>query len=314
MKVISGAGRIKRPFKNTVVAIGIFDGVHRGHQHLISQTVQRAKEIKGVSVVLTFFPHPVKVLRPEIKFSYLVSLPHRLRLIESLGVDITVVENFTRRFSRMTPEVFIRRVLVERLGAVEVFVGDDFRFGQDRRGDVAVFRQIAQRYAFRLDVVRPVGANGDSISSTRIRRLIMGGKLTYAERLLGRRVSVWGTVTRGDRRGRTLGYPTANVRFNSDVLPPEGVYLVQAALKKQTFPALANIGRCPSFSSPSQPLKVEVHLLDFKRNIYGQEILVEFIRKIRNEKTFSRQEDLIRQLKRDESTARRYFHLFPRPS
>ena len=213
MKVMYGIGQIRKKLKNTFVAIGVFDGVHRGHQHVISQMVRRAKELGGKSVVITFFPHPVRVLHPEVKLPYLVSLQHRLQLIEKLGVQVCLVMHFTKKFSALSPETFVKKYLINQLGVKEVFVGDDFRFGQNRSGDLELFIDIAQRYNFYVNVVSELHQGRRAIHSRCLRELIVCGELAQAAELLGRRFSILGKVIKGDGRGKTLGYATANIKF-----------------------------------------------------------------------------------------------------
>ena len=307
MKVIYGIGQIKRRIQNTVVAIGVFDGMHRGHQHVIAQMVDRAKALGAMSVVITFFPHPVRVLHPEIQLPYLISLRHRLQLIEELGVDVCLVVHFTKRFSALSPEAFVQQYLVSRLGVTEVFVGDDFRFGQNRSGGLELFIEIAQRYNFHVNVIDEVYLGRRAIHSRCLRELIACGKLSQAEKLLGRRCSILGTVIKGDGRGKSLGFATANIQFESDIIPPLGVYIVEVLLENKSYQGIANIGRRPSFHQKNQRVHLEVHILNFKKNIYGKEVIVEFIKKIRNEKKFSSPPELVRQIKRDEQSAQKYF-------
>lgn len=307
MKVISAAGRKKFQFKKPFLAIGIFDGVHLGHQRLIQQVVCQARSIGGTSVVMTFDPHPVHVLHPQIDCPLLVSLPYRLKLMEALGVDVCLIVRFTKKFSRLTPQQFIQDYLVERIHPQEVFLGDDFRFGQNRSGDLEFFQEASRRYGFKVHIISAVKSHEERISSTRIRQLISSGKFLAASRLLGRRVSVFGKVIKGDSRGEKLGFPTANLAGGGDPLIPPGVYLVYVILDKKMFQGIANIGFRPSFYTKKGKVLFEVHILDFHENIYGREMIVEIIQKLREEKEFSTREELIAQIKTDEIKARTYF-------
>lgn len=300
MNIIYGIGKAKRALKNAVLAIGVFDGLHVGHQKLIRAAVKRAKSIGGPAVVMTFSPHPVQVLCPDSYLPFVVSLPHRLGLIERLGVATCVVVRFTKRLSRLTAQQFIKRYLVDHIHPAEVFVGRDFRFGRDRGGSVECLREAGRKYGFKIRVVSPVAAGGKKIGSSRIRRLITEGKLHLAGRFLGRRVSVTGRVVRGNGRGKTLGFPTANIHPCNEVIPPVGVYAVRVAAGKRHFGGMANVGRRPSFKGKGNHVNVEVHIFDFKKTLYGKEIAVEFIKKIRDEKMFGSRKKLIAQLKRDE--------------
>ena len=305
MKVIRDLAQGKINFRNVVLAIGVFDGLHRGHQQLIKKAIARARKIKGTSMVMTFWPHPVHVLRPEIRLPLLVSLEHRLRLMRDLGVDVCVVAPFTLQFSRLSPKEFIEEYLVEEIQPVEVFVGYDFRFGHARSGGLDLFQKEGEEYGFKVNILGAVKGEHHVISSTRIRELISCGDLNRAARLLGRLVSLMGTVCRGDARGKTLGFPTANIHLTCEVIPPCGVYAVQVVFGKRKLFGMANIGRRPSFQKEDGRINVEVHIFNFHQKIYGQEIIVEFFKKIRDERMFNSKDQLIEQLKRDEKKARK---------
>ncbi|MBI3602269.1 MAG: bifunctional riboflavin kinase/FAD synthetase [Candidatus Omnitrophica bacterium] len=296
-------------FKKTAAAIGIFDGVHRGHQLLIKSMVARARKLKARAMVITFFPHPAHVLRPDVFLPYLMSLEHRLRLFEALGVDVVLVIRFNKRFAKIDPHYFIEKILVGQLGVKSIFVGQDFRFGKDRSGDIRLFKRLSQTLGYRMHAVKALKQGGQVISSSRLRRLIPQGKLKQAKALLGRPVSVLGRVVRGASRGKSLGYPTANVHYTCNVLPPCGVYAVRVVWKKKPFYGMANLGRRPSFKEKGAKVHLEVHIFDFNRTLYGQEILVEFLRKIRDEKSFVSKEDLIRQIQKDERIIRELLHV-----
>jgi len=308
MKVISLNGSFK-PYlkKNTCAAIGIFDGVHRGHQYLIKKMLATARRLKAQPVVITFSPHPAHVLRPDIKLGYLTSLEGRFRLLRGLGVAVCVVVRFNRSFAAIQPEKFIKDILVKKLGVKAIFVGDDFRFGKDRSGDIALFQKLGVKCGYEMHAVTGLKGRGEIISSTRIRQLIGEGKLNEAARLLGRPVSISGPVVKGSARGKCLGFPTANIAYESDVLPPQGVYALRVRLGKKFFSAVANLGMRPTFDSQVSKLYLEVHILDFSKNIYGKRVQVEFLKKIRNEKKFPTPQSLIRQIHKDEASARKYF-------
>ena len=306
MKIIRGISQVQENYANPVVAIGVFDGLHRGHQLLIRQAVKRAQALKGTVVVMTFSPHPVHVLRPDIYSPLIVTLSYRLKLLQELGVDVCVVVHFTKRLARLTPEKFIQRYLVDKIKAKEVVVGDDFRFGQDRQGTLDFFHEAAGMHGFSVHAVSTRRGGKKTISSSVIRQLIAEGDLSQAAKLLGRPVSLLGRVVHGDSRGTTLGYPTANINPTNEVLPPSGVYLVGVRVNNCLYRAIANVGRRPSFKRISR-VNVEVHLFDFHKNLYGKEIVVEFIQWLRDEKNFQSQENLIEQIKKDEQKAKNYF-------
>lgn len=304
MKVISDFGKVK--FSKTAIAIGIFDGVHKGHQLLIKSMLRQARGLKAKGGIITFFPHPVHVLRPDLTLPYLISLKHRLQLFKDLGVDFVIVIPFNKKFSRIDPVYFIREILVKKLNAKSIYVGENFRFGKDRSGDIALFKKLAIEYGYRMHAVKTLKYRNEVISSGRLRRLIPEGNLKEAQAMLGRPVSVLGHVVQGSARGRLLGFPTANVEYECGNLLPLGVYAVRVALGKNKFYGMANLGLRPSFDDQNPKVHLEINIFDFRRNIYGKEILVEFLKKIRNEQKFSSKEDLIAQIKKDEKIIRRF--------
>lgn len=306
MKVYSGIHAIGAVPHRVVIAIGVFDGLHRGHQQILKRVKQTAQKIGGTPVVMTFDPHPVHVLKPDLKLPQIVSLKHRLRLIESMGIPLTLVISFTHRFSRLKPGAFIKRYLVDPLHPAAVIVGDDFRFGQDRIGTIDHFKRFSSQYDFKVLTIRASHHGRKTVSSTRIRELIAVGDIAGAKRLLGRSVAILGKVVRGDGRGKLLGYPTANLATEKVLLPPLGVYLVYVMVNGHRYRGIANIGRRPTFQT-SKGITVEVHIFGFHRTIYGQEILVEIIRKVRDERFFHSRDELTHQIQSDVQKARRWF-------
>ncbi len=304
MKVIYGIGKVEKIFKNAVLAIGVFDGLHIGHQKLIKAAVEKARSLKGPAIVMTFSPHPVQVLKPKDYLPFIVSLPHRLKLIEQLDVMACVVVHFTKRFSQLDAQEFIKHYLVRRINPKEIFVGNDFRFGKDRRGTLENFKEAGRKYQFKVNTMVPVKGGRTKIGSSRIRQLIIDGKLTMAKRFLGRYVSIMGKVISGDSRGKKLGFPTANLHPENSVIPPIGVYAAYAIVDNKKLKGMANVGRRPSFKKRSSNINIEIHIFDFQKNLYGKEIIIEFVKKIRNEKVFASKEKLIAQLKRDEIKTR----------
>ena len=307
MKVIYDLGTTK--IKKSAIAIGIFDGVHRGHQLLIKSMVAQARRLKAKAVVITFFPHPAHVLRPDVFLPYLMSLEHRLKLLESLGADVVYIIRFNKRFAKIDPVYFIEKVLVAQLGVKSVYVGDNFRFGKDRSGDINLFKKLSHKHGYRMHAVKTLKQSGEVISSGRLRRLIPAGELKQASHLLGRPVSILGKVIRGAARGKSLGYPTANIQYECDILPPCGVYAVRVIWKKKSFYGMANLGFRPSFKEKAPKAQLEVHIFDFNRSLYGQEILVEFLQKTRDEHRFASKEALVCQIQKDESVVRHLLHI-----
>jgi riboflavin kinase/FMN adenylyltransferase len=315
MKVISKLGAANSHFSKTAIAIGIFDGVHKGHQLLIKSMIAQARSLKAKAGIITFFPHPVHVLRPDISLPYLMSLQHRLCLFKELGVDFVVVIPFNKKFSQIDPVYFIKEILVKNFHAKAIYVGENFRFGKDRKGDINLFRDLSSHLDYRMHAVKTLTYKGEPISSGRLRRLIPKGNLKEAQKLFGRPVSVLGKVVRGSSRGKLLGFPTANVDYQCDALPSLGVYAVRIILpqgkmspccKGKVLYGMANLGFRPSFKERELKAHLEVNIFNFNRNIYGQEILVELLKKIRDEQKFSSKDDLIAQIRKDEITIRRF--------
>lgn len=314
MKTIFGLSNLKEKFKDTIVLIGVFDGMHRGHRYLIEKSVRTARALHKKTAAITFHPHPKG--QP-----YLISLKHRLKVIEELGVNVCLVIRFSQQFAKSPPESFIRDTLVKFFHPLYVFVGDNFRFGYRAQGDAALLKRLGKLLGFQVRPVRELGAGRKKISSKRIRSLIRAGSLKKAEELLGRRVSVLGTVIKGESRGRILGYPTANIDPHHEVLPKPGVYAVKVLYKEKEYNGICNIGRRPTFTPPflrggnsyakeragfssqEEPLNIEVHLFNFRKDIYGEDMEIQFIRKIRNEKKFPSPSSLASQLKKDSHTA-----------
>jgi len=306
MKTVFGLKNLKKSLKKGVVTIGVFDGVHKGHALIIKKLVKYARRAKGEAVVLTFDPHPWHALHPKGRPPRIMSLAHKLRIFDELGADACVVIKFDRRFSRFTPERFIKKILVDKLNVSRVIVGENFIFGKGGRGTLAVLRRFGKRYHFAVEDISPLKRNGRIISSSRIRGLISRGQLSLAQSLLGRPVSILGTVAYGYGRGRIIGFPTANIDPHHEVIPPAGVYSAKIMLHYKIFNGILNIGRCPTFKSDKdvEPT-VEVHIFNFNRDIYGKDLEILFIKKIRDERCFSSKENLIEQIKRDERRAKR---------
>lgn len=299
MKTIYGLSNLRRGLHNTVVVVGVFDGLHRGHRYLISKATAAAKKLQSSAVCITFNPHP----KGE---PYLISLKHRLKLIEAMGIDYCLVITFNTRFAAMPAESFIKYILVKRFHPRAVFVGSQFHFGYRARGDAALLVSLGEECGFKAVPVEELHILGQKASSRHIRNLIRTGKLAQAKKLLGRPVSVLGTVIRGKQRGRMLGYPTANINPHHEVLPKEGVYAVKAIYKNREYNGLCNIGRRPTFGDVDENKTIEVHLFGFSKKIYGQDIEIQFIRKIRDEKKFSSCEALRLQIKKDQQKALQY--------
>ncbi|PIP21128.1 MAG: bifunctional riboflavin kinase/FMN adenylyltransferase [Candidatus Omnitrophica bacterium CG23_combo_of_CG06-09_8_20_14_all_40_11] len=300
MKVIYGITKIRK-FAKPVVALGVFDGVHLGHRRILKVVADKAKRIKGTSIAVTFWPHPQKE-------KSIYSLEHRLRLISEVGIDTCIVIGFNKRFSQIPAEDFIRDILVNKIGAQYIYVGRNFRFGKQARGDFKTLNRLSHIYNFKLKLFDIIKINNQPISSTYIRRLITRGKLNAAGKLLSRPVSVLGTVIRGTSLASRLGFPTANIDPHHEVLLPSGIYAVSVIFNHKNFQGVCYIGSKPTLKRQIEK-HIEVYIFNFRKNIYGKYLEVQFIKKIRNERKFRSPESLIKQVKKDISAVKRLFSL-----
>jgi len=305
MIVINGLRRLKKPVKASVVTAGVFDGVHLGHRKVITETVKRARALGLKSVVLTFDPHPARVLHPLEPVPSLISLGHRIKLIGELGADIIVVANFSESFAGLSAEEFVKDVLVTKLGAREVCVSEGFFFGKGAAAGLTLLKKFGIKYGFKVNVVRPVKIDSGIVSSSRIRKAITGGQIRLAERYLGRPVSILGTVIRGISLASELGYPTANINPHHEVVPPSGVYAVKVSFKGRVLKGVLNIGIRPTFFAPRdlEP-SIEVHIFNFRQRIYGEDLEVLFVKKIRAEVRFGNRQDLVKRIRHDADMAK----------
>lgn len=286
-----------------VLAAGAFDGVHRGHREVIARARQQADAAGGQTWVMTFDPHPLKVLRPEIAPALLTSTPHKLRLLRDLGVDGCAVLSFTPRFAAVEPESFIED-LWEAVPALRaIVVGTNWTFGHRARGDTALLRALGPRHGFEVCLVEGAAWKGQPISSTRIRQAVAAGQLEEAEVMLGRPFSMYGTVIHGTKVGRQLGYPTANVDPHNEVRPPPGIYAVRVTHEGAIHRGAAFLTARPD-PRKGPPDVVEVHLLDFAGDLYGCDLDVAFVKRLRDEWTFDTVDALKMQIARDVEQAR----------
>ena len=306
MELIKGLKALKRQAKGSIVTVGVFDGLHIGHRTIIRKVVTAARKAKLASVVVTFDPHPAKILKSAQKAPSLISLKHRIRLIEELGIDILLVVKFTAPFSRLTPEKFVKNILVDKFRMKEIYTGENFYFGKGAAAGIEMLRGTSRRYGFKVTTVNPIRALGHIVSSSLIRQLILQGSLGEAARLLSRPVSVFGTVVKGSGVARGLGCPTANINPHHEVVPPRGVYAVKERVGKRELRGILNIGFRPTFyGSRDEEPTIEVHIFDFKGNLYNKDIEVCFVKKIRDERKFESAAALIEQIKRDMKAAQR---------
>ena len=286
-----------KPGPPVVLTIGVFDGVHRGHQILIGQTIQRARALEGQSVVLTFSPHPRAVLAPTAPVFELTTLDEKLRLIAGCGPDVVAILTFTHELSLLSPEAFLD-MLQKHINLTELWVGPDFALGHKRAGTVERLSELGATRGFTVHTVAPLSVGSDRVSSSRIRELVAAGDIEQATVLLGRYPRLEGTVVHGAQRGRQLGFPTANLDLATRyVLPANGIYAVYAELDGVCLPSVANIGVRPTFGINDR--LVEVYILDFERDIYDKSLGVQIVKKLRDEVRFASIDALIEQMHRD---------------
>jgi riboflavin kinase/FMN adenylyltransferase len=304
MLVIRGIENIREPFREAVVTIGNFDGVHRGHQELFHRVAERARDRGGTSVVFTFEPHPIRVLRPSGGPPLITLYDQKVELVERYGIDVLICAEFTPEFARTPAREFIAGLLVERVGMKEILVGYDWAFGRNREGDINLLIRLGAELGFEVCVLGPYSVNGMPVSSTRVRQSVEAGDVAAAWRLLGRPYQVKGRVIRGrDRGGKLLGFPTANLRLVDELWPKPGVYAVTVEHAGRTWQGAANIGHNPTFGG--HELSVETHLLDFSGDLYDQEIRLNFIERLRDERRFEGPQALAAQIAADIEKTRR---------
>ena len=306
MKVINQIEEIERPIKNAVVTIGNFDGVHIGHQALLHTVIEKAHAVGGSAVVMTFDPHPMRVLAPNGHPPLITLKEQKTELIAKAGIDILICIPFDRTFAAIPPRDFIEDLLVGRVGMKALAVGRDYTFGRNREGNLAMLKQWAPELGFEVmvvDWIPPSDNRFARISSTRVRELVMAGDMDGAKKLLGRNYQIRGQVASGrDRGGKLLGFPTANINLQDELSPKQGVYAVTVEYDDRLYEGVANIGYSPTFDD--HLFTVEVHILDFDQNIYGDRIRVNFIQRLRGEIKFDSIEALSEQIHCDIEQAR----------
>lgn len=284
------------------LTVGNFDGVHLGHRELLRRTVARGREAETIAVALTFIPHPVRFFSPGARFYEITGEEEKIDLIAQTGIDVLVIDAFDGAIGGMWPEEFARQILARRLRARWVTVGYDFTFGRNRTGSPALLAEVGQELGFEVDVVPPLLRGGLIVSSTRIRGLLLAGRVREAEELLCRPYRMSGPVVTGAGRGKDMGFPTANVRFSQELVPLPGVYVVEAEVGGVWHRSVASVGFNPTFGENS--LGLEVHVMDFHRDIYGEKIAVYFRDRIRDERKYKSVQELVRQIEKDVQYAR----------
>ncbi|PYJ51559.1 MAG: hypothetical protein DME69_03735 [Verrucomicrobia bacterium] len=286
------------------LAIGVFDGVHLGHQAVISTSTSHAGSADGTPVVITFDPHPLKVLRPRNAPHLLTATQHKIALIRDLGVEHLLVINFDKKFAATPPENFIEQLVIHSRPLREICVGHEWSFGKDRRGNLDLLKKLGAQFDFDVVGIPPVKVNGAVVSSTAIRQAVEKGDFAKAAAMLGRDYTILGTVKAGDKLGKKLGYPTANLSAHSEQFPPNGVYLVEARIQGVFYHGVVNLGYRPTISSGKSERVLEIYLLDFDRDIYGENVEVRFVRYLRPERKFDSLEALVGQIELDVRQAR----------
>jgi riboflavin kinase/FMN adenylyltransferase len=291
-------------WRRCVVTVGVFDGVHRGHQQIVGRALARARAAGQPAVVLSFDPHPSEVVRPGSHPPVLTTARFKADLLEALGVDVLCVQPFTPEFSRLSPEAFVHRALVEQLHASAVVVGENFRYGHKAAGDLTALHRSGRMFGFAVEGVPLLCEDDTQVSSTHVRTCVAGGDLAAANRALGRPHRVEGVVVRGDERGRDLGYPTANVQATAyAAVPADGVYAGFVSWRSHRRAAAISIGTNPTFEGRER--RVEAYVLDFHGDLYGEHVAVEFVQRLRGTETFASAADLVEQMARDVAEVRR---------
>ncbi|MBD0370485.1 MAG: bifunctional riboflavin kinase/FAD synthetase [Pyrinomonadaceae bacterium] len=295
--------KIARP---TVLTLGVFDGLHLGHQLVMRTVVERAHALGAVPTVITFDPHPRAVLHPESAPPLLQTFDQKVEALGVLGIEQAIVVRFTRAFAEVRAEDFLHDVVFERLHAREVYLGKGFAFGHNREGNIELLKRVSRELGFHAEEVPEVQLRGRRVSSSLIRQLLLDGRVNLARRMLGRPYGVEGRVVRGMERGRTLGFPTANLRPQNRVIPRRGVYVTATLIEGSWRRSITNIGTRPTFERDAEP-SLETFVINWQGDLYGDVVRVRFLHRLREEKKFGGVEDLKRQINYDLRRAQRYF-------
>lgn len=320
MEIVAGARALSRQLVRPVLTIGNFDGIHLGHRAIMETVIERARLLEGEAVVLTFDPHPRKVLRPDTAPSMLATREQKLEALEKVGIDVVIMQPFDLEFAKTSPESFVRDLIWDCIRPREVFVGYDFHFGKDREGSMAALSEIGAGLGFSVTIIPEIRINDRDVNSTRIRQLIASGEVEEAENLLGRPFAVRSRVLEGDKRGRTLGFPTANLGPENEILPGVGVYAGEVRILErpganaasistnptsdERYGAVVNVGTRPTFYEGGR-LLAEAHLLDFEGDLYGAAVELAFHHRLRSEQKFPGPDALKVQIAADIETARK---------
>ena len=306
MNVIYDLEKLERPLTNPVLTIGNFDGVHKGHLVLFDKVKERAEAIHGQSAVMTFEPHPIRVMKPGNGPPLITPMKEKLNLISKTAIDTIFCISFTEKFASISAEGFVKDILLDKIGIREVVVGYDYSFGHARKGDISLLREMGENLGFEVHVVEPIYIKNKLVSSTSIRKLIREGNLSDARAFLGRDYQISGTVVKGQNRGgRLLGFPTANLKVIDELIPIKGVYAVKVVIDDNTYNGVTNIGYNPTFGENA--LSVETHVLDFSGDLVGKTIKLSFLERLRDEVVFKSVEELSHQIAEDIRLAKKMF-------
>jgi len=306
MSIVCNLDNLPKNITNPVITIGNFDGVHRAHQKIFKKIIERARDLHGTSVVITFEPHPIKVMFPTKAKPLITLLEQKQELIINQGIDLLLIIKFTAEFAAISANDFVKDILVDKIGIKDIVVGYDYTFGHNRQGNITVLREMGSQFNFNVHQVDPVYVGKVLVSSTSIRNLIMEGNVDKAKKILGRNYQIRGEVISGrNRGGPLLGYPTANLRLTDELIPKEGVYIVLIDIGDKTYQGLTNIGYNPTFKDKT--FSVETYIFDLAANILKQEIKVNFLFRLRDEITFASSKELSHQIDQDVNQAREFF-------
>ena len=301
MEIFRDIKDFPRPESKTIVTMGNFDGIHLGHQALVGNTVAEARECSAKSLVFTFDPHPLKLLAPERAPKMILNHQDKMDMLRALRVDTVIVQNFDREFANIQAEDFVRRYFIERLNLLKIWLGRDLRFGRGREGGVEDLIRWGGEQGFDVGIVEPILVEGTRISSSRIRQLIGEGRVNEVEPMLGRYHFISGKVVNGHRRGRELGFPTANLATTTEVVPGDGIYATLMELKNRRWLSVSSVGRNPTFGEGART--IETFILDFAQDIYGESVALSFVQRIREERKFYEIENLVSQMHQDVKAA-----------
>jgi len=296
---------ISEKFVNPVLTIGNYDGIHIGHREIIKRVKDRANAIKGTSMLMTFEPHPMSVLRPNKFIGAITPVYMKKRLIEESGIDVMIIVPFNEEFRNISADTFVKEILVQKIGIKELIVGYDFKFGKDGFGNTMLLQYLSENYGFSFHVVEAITIKGEKIGSNRIRRMIQRGEMERVKNFLGRPFMIDGEVKKGVGRGKNMGFPTINISTTFSLLPKKGVYVTETEVEKVRLPSVTNIGYKPTFNE--NRLSIETYILDFSEELYSRHVNIIFHERIRDEKKFRGIDALRKRIAMDVEIARKYF-------